>query len=320
MPGGGAEKVRRLTNFGYRRLGYDNDMEHAWQARLVAGGTLVLDGGTGTELRRRGMALSDTTWSALASRTHYGLLRAIHADFIGAGADVITTNTFATTRFVLEAAGRAEDFALINSRAVAAAREARDSSGREVAIAGSISCLPPRFDVHAYPDERTESSAYRELAETLAEAGVDFLLLEMMQETRHAPLACEAARSVGLPFWIGMSCRAGPGDALVGFDFPLVPLTACLPALLRLQPAVVAVMHTPIATIEPALHAVRAQWAGALGAYPELGDGMAPSAVTPAQLAVEARRWHAAGARAIGGCCGTTPEHIRAVAAAVRGA
>jgi methionine synthase I (cobalamin-dependent) len=65
---------------------------------------------------------------------------------------------------------------------------------------------------------------------------------------------------------------------------------------------------------------VRAQWAGPLGAYPELGDGAAPSGVTPAQLAAEARRWHADGARAIGGCCGTGAEHIRAVAAAVRGA
>jgi len=76
---------------------------------LARGGTLVLDGGTGSELRRRGMALEGTDWSALAPLTHYDLLRAIHADYIDAGADVITTNTFATTRFVLEAAGHAAD-------------------------------------------------------------------------------------------------------------------------------------------------------------------------------------------------------------------
>ena len=85
-------------------------MTAAWQRRLKSGGTLVLDGGTGTELRRRGMNLGQTTWSALASLTHYELLRAIHADYIAAGADVITTNTFATTRFVLAAAGRGDDF------------------------------------------------------------------------------------------------------------------------------------------------------------------------------------------------------------------
>jgi homocysteine S-methyltransferase len=288
-----------------------------WQRRLAEGGTLVLDGGTGTELRRRGIVLDGATWSALAAVTHYDLLRAVHADYIEAGADIITTNTFATTRFVLEAAGHGAQFAAINARAVAAAREAHDASGRDVAIAGSISCLPPRFDVHAYPTERAEAAAYRELAETLAESGVDFLALEMMQETRHAPLACEAARSVGLPFWIGVSCRAGAGGTLVGFDFPLVPLTSCLDVLLPFDPALVAVMHTPIATIEAALRTIRAQWSGPLGAYPEIGDGTAPSLVTPTELALHAKRWRDGGAHAIGGCCGTTPDHIRATVAAV---
>jgi S-methylmethionine-dependent homocysteine/selenocysteine methylase len=277
----------------------------------------VLDGGTGTELRRRGVPLSDSAWSALAAVTDFELLRTIHSDFIAAGADIITTNTFATTRFVLEAAGQRDDFAKINARAVAAAREARDGSGREVAIAGSISCLPPHFDAHAYPDERTEAAAYRELAETLAEAGVDLLALEMLQETRHAPLACEAAHAVGLPVWLGVSCRLGAGTALVGYDFPLVPLADCLDALLPFAPAAVNVMHSPIAAIEPALRVVRARWDGPLGAYPEIGDGTphAPHSVSPADLAAHARTWVASGARIVGGCCGTTPEHIRALAA-----
>ena len=280
------------------------------------GGTLLLDGGTGTELRRRGVALSGAAWSALASLAHYELLRTIHTDYIAAGADVITTNTFATTRFVLEAAGHRDDFALINARAVAAAREARDMSGRDVAIAGSISCLPPRFDVHAYPDESTERGAYLELAETLAEAGVDLLVLEMMQETRHAPLACAAARAVGLPVWLGVSCRLGAGAELVGFDFPLVPLASCLEALLPFAPAAVNVMHSPVAAVVPALREIRARWSGPLGAYPEIGDGtpQAPLAVSPDALAAHACGWIAAGAQIIGGCCGTTPEHIRALA------
>ena len=285
-----------------------------WDNVLASGRTLVIDGGTGTELRRRGVTLDATAWSALAPLIHYDLLRAIHADYIAAGADVVTTNTFATTRFVLEAAGHGADFAVINARAVAAAREARDTSGRDVAIAGSISCLPPRFDVHAYPDERTEAAAYRELAETLAEAGVDFLILEMMQETRHAPLACEAARAAGLPFWLSVSCRRGAGGTLVGFDFPLVPLKACLDALLPFEPSAVAVMHSPIAAVVPALEAVRARWRGPLGAYPEIGDGDHDAALSPAELAAHAREWLAAGAKIVGGCCGTTPEHIRALA------
>jgi S-methylmethionine-dependent homocysteine/selenocysteine methylase len=293
-------------------------MTRTCQHLLDSGRTLVLDGGTGTELRRRGMQLSDSAWSALASLTHYELLRTIHADYAAAGADVITTNTFAATRFVLEAAGHRDDFALINARAVAAAREARAMSGREVAIAGSISCLPPRFDMHAYPDERTERNAYLELAETLAEAGVDLLVLEMLQETRHAPLACAAALSVGLPVWLGVSCRIGAGAAMVGFDFPLVPLGECLDALLPFAPAAVNVMHSPVAAIGPALSEIRSRWPGHIGAYPEIGDGTETThAVSPEELAECANGWLAAGAQILGGCCGTTPAHVRALASLV---
>jgi S-methylmethionine-dependent homocysteine/selenocysteine methylase len=286
-------------------------MTAAWQRTLKRGETLVLDGGTGTELRRRGVTLGEATWSALASLTHYELLRTIHADYIAAGADVITANTFATTRFVLEAAGHGDDFATINARAVAAAREARDASGRDVAIAGSISCLPPRFDTHAYPHEGAESGAYYELAETLAEAGVDLLVLEMMQETRHAPVACAAARAVGLPVWLGVSCRRGAANVLVGFDFPLVPLATCLDALLPLGAAAVNVMHSPVDATPAALRAIAARFRGPFGAYPEIAES---ATIAPAALAAHAREWLAGGAQIIGGCCGTTPEHIRELA------
>ncbi len=296
--------------------GYDSRMRRTWRDKLAAGEPLLLDGGVGSELRRRGVPLDATAWSALAALTHYELLRAIHADYIAAGADVVTTSTFATTRFVLDAAGRGGEFAAANAHAVAAAQEARAASGRDVAIAGSISCLPPRFDVHAYPDENAESAAYLELAETLAEAGVDLLLLEMMQEARHAPPACAAARTVGLPVWLGVSCRIGAGGALVGFDFPLVPLAATLDALLPFAPDAVAVMHSPVAAVAPALQQISSRWRGPLGAYPEIGDGApTPHAPTPEDLAALARGWIAGGARIVGGCCGTEPAHIRALAA-----
>ena len=288
-------------------------MNVPWADSLRGGRTLLLDGGTGTELRRRGATLDATAWTGLVSLSNYPLLRAVHADYIAAGADVITTNTFGTARFVLEAAGHGEDFDAINRRAVAAAREARDAAGRAVAVAGSISCLPPRFDVHAYPDEARENAAYRELADTLATAGVDLLIVEMLQETHHAPLALAAARTTGLPVWLGVSCRLGAGDALVGFDFPLVPLDTCLDALLPLAPDAVAVMHSPVSAVVPALEALRRRFRGPLGAYPEIGDGTGAGSSAPEELAGAAEHWLEAGAQIVGGCCGTTPEHIRAL-------
>ena len=76
-------------------------MSDTWLRKLTTGGVVLLDGATGGELRRRGVPLDSTAWSGVAPLTHFDTLRAIHADYIAAGADVITTNTFGTSRFVL---------------------------------------------------------------------------------------------------------------------------------------------------------------------------------------------------------------------------
>src|SRR5256885_15279762 len=80
------------------------EMTDTWRRRLDAGHALLTDGGTGSELRRRGFALRPDAWSAPASLTHFGLLRGIHADYVEAGADVITTHTFPAAPFVPDAA------------------------------------------------------------------------------------------------------------------------------------------------------------------------------------------------------------------------
>lgn len=288
-------------------------MADRWQGILARGGPVLTDGGTGSELRRRGMPLDSATWSGLASLSHYESLRAIHADYIAVGADVVTTNTFATNRFVLAAAGHDADFAAVNRRAVQAAREARDAGGREVAIAGSMSCLPPRFDARAYPSEAQERAAYRELAELLAESGVDLLALEMLQDTCHAAWACEAAAATGLPWWLGVSCRLGTDGGLVGYDVCDCVLTTALETLLAFAPSAVCVMHSPADAVPASLIAIADRWNGVIGAYPEWpadNNDLEDFAATLVSLREQ-------GAEILGGCCGTTPSHIRAARAAL---
>jgi S-methylmethionine-dependent homocysteine/selenocysteine methylase len=314
-------------------------MSETWRNRLAAGRLLLVDGGTGSELRRRGFALDERAWSAPAALTHFELLRSIQSDFIAAGADVISTNTFAASRFVLESAGLAERAAEVVERAVAAAREARDAIGRDVAIAGSMSCLPPRFDPSGYPSASRESAAYQELAERLATAGVDLIALEMLEDTEHAARACEAARKTGLPIWLGVSCRLRDDGALVAFDFPQTPLARVLDALLPFAPSAVNVMHTPPGAVAPAIRAIGARARCVLGAYPELEGGITGFAtggaaasgglpqragaratratLTPTELSALASYWIGAGARIVGGCCGATPSHVRALRSAI---
>jgi S-methylmethionine-dependent homocysteine/selenocysteine methylase len=295
-------------------------MSDRWRTELTQR-PLIIDGGTGGELRRRGFPLHGDLWSALAGLTHYDLLRSVHSDYLAAGADVVTTNTFASTRFVLAAAGCEAEFETINRRAVAAAREARERAGRDVTIAGSLSCLPPRFRRERYPPAKREAAAYQELADLLAAAGVDVIALEMLEDTEHARLACAAARATGLPVWAGLSCRLA-GHRLVAFDFPDTTFAECLEAVLSFDPDVISVMHSPAAAVAPALAAIREEWSGWLGAYPVLpaeddGERDLGAAVAPEALGQEALRWLASGARLVGGCCGATPAHIAAVARAL---
>ena len=295
-------------------------MDETWLNRLLADDIVLLDGGTGSELQRRGVAMNRDAWSGVAAYTHKELLREIHADYIRAGAEIITTNTFATSRFVLEAAGLGDEFSRVNALTIEAAIEGRDMAAQSsVAIAGSISCLPPRLDVAAYPDAGKERDGYRELAEVLAEGGVDLIALEMMEDTHHAVMAMEAALEIGLPVWLGVSCRfAGDGETLVGFDFPDTPLAEPLETLLPLGATLVNVMHTHPEAVTAAVSELKTRWSGPIGVYPELGDFSAPNwnftnLMTAEEFAQTAAQWVSQGARLLGGCCGTTPDHIRAL-------
>ena len=109
--------------------------------RIEAGEVIILDGAIGTELERRGAPMNTEAWCARVTQDTPDLVRELHEDYIRAGADVITVNTFSAARHVLEAAGLGEAVAEINTRAVELAREARDrvAADRHIAVAGSIS-------------------------------------------------------------------------------------------------------------------------------------------------------------------------------------
>jgi methionine synthase I (cobalamin-dependent) len=299
-------------------------MQTDWYSRLCEDDIVLLDGGVGSELRRRGVLLDAIAWSGPCARTHPELLQRIHTDYIRAGADIITTNTFATSRFVLAAAGLAQEFTTINGLAIQAAVAARAHAQRRVAIAGSMSCLPPGFDAHAYPDQSEERAAYHELARLLADGGVDLIVLEMMEDTLHARWAFEAARATGLPVVLGLSLRAAQCPAMdpVAFDFPQTSLAALLEALLPMGPTAVTIMHTPLPVVDAALEALSRVWGGLIGTYPTLDEsgldesGTARIAATPNDLVAAAHGWVARHARLLGSCCGSTPAHIRALAEA----
>ena len=145
--------------------------------KLRNGEVIVLDGATGTEVARRGVAMDRTAWCGVANRTHPDVVREVHESYIRAGADVVTANTFATCRHVLETAGLGEETVAINRRAVELAIAAREAAAadRPVAIAGSMSTMrgwePGTInpDPRHVPSTEQEAANFREMADTLAE-------------------------------------------------------------------------------------------------------------------------------------------------------
>lgn len=298
-------------------------MEKTWQQRLEADQILLIDGATGTELQRRGVPMDELAWSGVAVLTHPDVVRETHEDYIRAGARVIITNTFGSTRQMLEPAGYGDQVKTIHRNAVQLAMQARDNAAeRPVAVAGSISTEPPGFDRDAFFSPERELEAYREAAGLLADAGVDVIALEMLVETVHAPRAMRAALETGLPVWLGVGCKKTKDGKIVSFDHSDLELAAVLDTLIPMGPTVVNIMHSEIEAIPGAIELVRQRWSGPIGVYPESGYFEKPNwkfvdIVPPAVFATEARGWVARGVRLLGGCCGTGPDHIQALQAAM---
>ena len=125
------------------------DLQH----RLNQGELIILDGATATEVEKRGVPLHDLTWSAYSLLTHPEVVREVHRTYIEAGADIITTNTYANNRNVLAPAGMGDDVQRLNALAVTLAKEAREQSAtsRSVLIAGSISTESTRPRILLWP-------------------------------------------------------------------------------------------------------------------------------------------------------------------------
>ena len=294
--------------------------------RLRAGAVAVLDGPTGTELQKRGAPMDPRAWCGPATLGNDRLLMEIHADYIAAGAEIVTANTFAASRLMLADAGLADRSGEIVARAVAAALAAREGHP-DVVVAGSFSHMVPvaagtdALDPARTPGETAVAEAFAELAEGLKAAGVELLILEMMYHPARTRLAVQAALATGLPVWFGLSARRGADGAVLGFnrreDIPLDDIAALIPPT---GVDVAGVMHTEAGLVGDALATVRRHFAGPLMAYPDSGYFAMPNwhfvdIISPETYTRFCREWVEAGAQVLGGCCGLGVEHVRAAAA-----
>jgi len=274
------------------------------ESRLADGGTVLLDGGTGTELEKRGAAMHPEAWCGPATLDNVEILEAVHRDYIAAGADIITANTYASSRLMLGPAGYGDQFEEINRTAVAAAQRARDASGRDdVLVAGSLSHMCPmspdsdRSNLDREPSPEVMRDAFHELAGLLRDAGCHLVLLEMMYYPQRIPMMIEAARSTGLPVWAGFTVRRDDDGAIVSFARERsIPVSDMLSALEGAGVQAAGFMHTSADLVGEAIATLKAHYDGPLMAYPDSGYFRMPhwqfqDIIAPQVLAEFAHGW-----------------------------
>ena len=292
------------------------------QNKLDNGQAIILDGGTGTDIQRRGAPMSGDTWCAEVNLTHPDIVRAVHEDYIRVGADIITANTFATSALSFNYYGRDDDLLKIDAAAVAIAKKA--AAGKPVAVAGSVSTMrpvAPGTDRTLKEKEWPEAEArelFRRKVENLANAGVDLLMMEMMRDVDYSVYATEAALATGFPVWVGISVERNEAGKLVGFGREDQLLDDVAKKLSATRPAVMSIMHTSPNDTGEALHILKKYWDGPLGTYPESGYFKSPDwqfvdTIPPAELVAKSRDWQSLGVSILGGCCGVGPDHIAAL-------
>jgi len=297
---------------------------------------LLLDGAVGTELARRGVDTTLPLWSARALFDGPGLetLTKIHEDYARAGAEILVTNTFRTTRRSLDRAGKDGAWREANRRAVECARAGaaaagvvrpaastasrRAANGRVCLVAGGLAPLEDCYRPDLAPPRDACLDEHRLQAELLAGLGVDLIFIETMNCLREAEAALLAARDAGLPVLLSL-CPREPRHLLSG-----EPLDEAVPRLTDLGgdalcaillncalPEVMERVFPATVALPPRLpHGLYAH----LGEPDDVSGWRMPERHEPERYAHWMEKRIEEGARLVGGCCGTTPDHIAALA------
>ncbi len=243
----------------------------------------------------------------------------VHQAYIEAGAQIIETNTFGANRFKLAPLGLGDDVQRLNSRGVKIAREARESAAREVLIAGSIG--PLGIGVQArHPEPQQILAVFHEQALALEERGVDLFVLETFSYIEELQLAIDAIRSFSsLPIVAQLTYSE---EGTIYGD--LTPLLAAAMLKEKNVQAVGANCTLGPQSLLPILQELVNAGNGNVSGMPNAGfpkregDRIVYPKSSPAYFAEFAREAAEIGVRILGGCCGTTPAHIRAMAEAVK--
>ncbi len=275
---------------------------------------LILDGATGTELNRRGVDTGLPLWSANALMNAHDskILQQIHEDYLRAGADIITTNTFRTHRRALAPSGNGDRALEFTRRAVDIARAAiaHVPSDKPRFIAGSISTLEDCYRPDLIPPDDELRAEHSERIHHLIECDVDLILIETINTIREAVIMAKLATMTGTPVVVSFVCNKD-GKLLSGET-----VADAAREILPLGISVIGVNCGPTPNLGKPLAELQAVCGkdfpliayGNIGYADEKVGWVNTDSENPKAYCEHAIHWPA---KIIGGCCGTTPEHIQ---------
>jgi S-methylmethionine-dependent homocysteine/selenocysteine methylase len=284
------------------------------------GHALCLDGGVATELEHAGVRMTAPWWTtaALVSEDKRRLLRTVHAEYLSAGAQLITANTFRCNLRALRGAGLDKaGYAWMVQAAVGVARAAcNDAANGKTLVAGSMAPVEDCYRPDLVPPDEDLRAEHGWLATEMLRAGVDLVLIETVNTVREARIALGRVQAAGGRAWVSFVC--GDDARLLSGE----PVADAARAVEADRAEAVLVNCTPLAQTEECLRELAAVCRGPIGAYPNLelrgaspaDGGPQGSVVGPEEFAETLAHWHQDfGATLLGGCCGTRPAHIAAL-------
>ncbi|MBQ4057313.1 MAG: homocysteine S-methyltransferase family protein [Lachnospiraceae bacterium] len=278
---------------------------------------LVLDGATGTNLQKAGMptGVCPEKWVL----EHPDVLVNLQMDYINAGSNIIYASTFSGNRIKLEEYGLEKELDEVNKKLVSLSKEAVAKTGYRAYIAGDLTMTGRQLYPIGTMQLEELIDVYKEQIKSLVEAGVDLLVIETMMSLAEARAALIAAKEIcDLPVIVSMTYNED-GRTLYGTD----PATAVVVLQSLGADAIGVNCSTGPEEMVPLVESMARYsnipiLAKPNAGMPELVDGETVYAMTPEEFAESGRKLVAAGASLVGGCCGTTKEHITALAQTVR--
>ena len=292
--------------------------------RLENNDTIILDGAIGAELEKKGAKMHKDLWCGTCSVESPDLVKKVHEEYILAGADIITTNTYATTPIAMKQYGFDNQISEFNKKSVQLAKEAVKNTNKDVAIAGSVSTFG---SLYKYGLEAMKPG-FKEQLNILSNEGVDLIILEAMSSQADiVETIIECSSQTKLPVWLSISCviNDNTNKVMLGYNDTVDTDTnvyedfeTSMDNFSKIHQGPILIAHSDIEVTGQAIKIAKKKFNGVLGAYPNRGHYEKPhwkfvDNITPSEYLEKAKSWVGNGTQIIGGCCGVGVEEIKAI-------